>query len=148
MTPTLFVMIGLPGAGKTTLAKRLEAEHSALRLTPDGWMLPLFGVPEVDEKRATVEALLWGVAERALRLGVNVVLDYGLWGRSERDDYRARGEAAGARVEMIYLDVPHEELWRRLEIRNENLDPSTPFITREELEAYIAMFQPPTAGEL
>ncbi len=31
---TLHLMVGLPCAGKTTLACRLEVEHSALRLTP------------------------------------------------------------------------------------------------------------------
>jgi ABC-type molybdenum transport system ATPase subunit/photorepair protein PhrA len=31
---------GLPGAGKTTLDKRLATEHHALRLTPDAWMIP------------------------------------------------------------------------------------------------------------
>jgi predicted kinase len=148
MRPTLFVMVGLPGAGKTTLAKRLEAEHSALRLTPDEWMLPLFGAADLTEERGTLEALLWGIAERSLRLGLNVVLDYGLWARCEREDYRARGQAAGARVEITYLNVPKEELWRRLEIRNENADGTAPRITRDELEQYIAMFQPPTDDEI
>ena len=40
---TLFLMVGLPGAGKTTRAKELAAEHGALRLSPDAWMIPLFG---------------------------------------------------------------------------------------------------------
>ncbi|WP_302061230.1 AAA family ATPase [Streptomyces sp. A3M-1-3] len=30
---TLFITCGLPGSGKTTLARRLEQEQSALRLT-------------------------------------------------------------------------------------------------------------------
>jgi predicted kinase len=41
--PTLYVMVGLPGAGKTTYARHLEAEKQVLRLTPDEWMIPLFG---------------------------------------------------------------------------------------------------------
>ncbi|MFL6043878.1 MAG: AAA family ATPase [Propionibacteriaceae bacterium] len=36
-------MVGLPAAGKTTRAKELAVAHQALRLTPDHWMIPLFG---------------------------------------------------------------------------------------------------------
>ncbi len=35
MPPTLFLTVGLPGTGKTTAARRIEAEHGALRLTKD-----------------------------------------------------------------------------------------------------------------
>jgi predicted kinase len=31
---TLFLMVGLPGAGKTVRAKELAAQHRALRLSP------------------------------------------------------------------------------------------------------------------
>lgn len=34
MTPTLHLLVGLPGSGKTTLARRLEQDLPALRLTP------------------------------------------------------------------------------------------------------------------
>lgn len=46
---TLHMMCGLPGAGKTTLARRLEREHRALRLTPDEWVTPLYG-PELSQE--------------------------------------------------------------------------------------------------
>ena len=36
---TLLLMVGLPGAGKTTRAKELAAAYRALRLTPDEWMI-------------------------------------------------------------------------------------------------------------
>jgi hypothetical protein len=87
-TPTLHLIIGLPGSGKTTLAKQLERQHSALRLTPDEWVTRLFGVEvpeEPDIARDTVETLLWQIATRALSLGVDVVLDFGCWARGARD---------------------------------------------------------------
>lgn len=43
MRPTLFLTVGLPGAGKTTAARRIEAEHDALRLTNNEWMKALDG---------------------------------------------------------------------------------------------------------
>ena len=81
-------MVGLPGAGKTTRAKELAATHQALRLTPDHWMIPLFGDPMADGKRFVLEGRLISVALQALRLGTSVVLDYGLWGRDERSALR------------------------------------------------------------
>ncbi|ULH15835.1 AAA family ATPase [Deinococcus sp. KNUC1210] len=148
--PTLFIMVGLPGAGKTTLAKQLEQQHAALRLTPDDWMMPLFGWGQFENKREVVEALLWTIAARTLSLGVNVVLDYGLWGRSERDDYRARAAAVGARVQLHYLDAPFDELWRRIEARNQALRAGEVPISRTQLEEYWSIFDPqrPTAEEL
>ena len=148
MVATLFIMVGLPGAGKTTLAKQLEAEHHALRLTKDDWMMPLFGWGEFGDKREVVEALLWDMGARALTLGVNVVLDYGLWGRSEREDYRARAQALGARVVMHFLDVEHDELRRRMEQRNQSPGLTDVPITAEQLEGYLTVFQRPTDEEM
>lgn len=89
MTATLHLIVGLPGSGKTTLARRLEQADHAIRLTPDEWMQPLFGAGESGGKRWVLESqLLWSVAARALSLGVSVVLDYGLWAREEREFFR------------------------------------------------------------
>lgn len=38
---TLFLICGLPGAGKTTLARQLEHAQPALRLCPDEWIVGL-----------------------------------------------------------------------------------------------------------
>lgn len=41
--PTMFLMVGLPGAGKTVRARELAAARHALLLNPDAWMIPLLG---------------------------------------------------------------------------------------------------------
>jgi predicted kinase len=143
--PALHVVVGLPGAGKTTLARRLEAELPALRLTPDEWMVPLFGEPEADGKRDDVEGLLIRVALRTLALGVDVVLDFGVWSRDERTCLRHLAAGVGATTRLHYLPVEPETQWRRLSARDE----ATSFrIGRVDMDLYATMFEEPSAEEL
>jgi predicted kinase len=100
---TMLQVVGLPGAGKTTRAKELAAANRALRLTPDHWMIPLFGDPMADGKRFVLEGRLISIALRALRLGTSVVLDYRLWGRDERSALRRLAHSAGASCQVVYL---------------------------------------------
>jgi len=36
---TLHLICGLPGSGKTTLSKKIEAETGAIRFCPDEWII-------------------------------------------------------------------------------------------------------------
>src|SRR5688572_19704327 len=106
---TLHLMVGLPCAGKTTLARQLEQDYSALRLTPDEWQIRFFGHDVEEEahnaRHDLIESMLWDIAARVLALGVNVILDFGFWAMVERDDYRLRASKLGASSEIHYLDV-------------------------------------------
>ena len=145
----MVLIVGLPGAGKTSLGRRLEEERKALRLTPDEWMDALFNTNEFDGRRWVLESqLFWGVAARALELEVNVILDYGCWSEEERDLFRTRAQQLGASAEIVVLDLPIEVLWGRIERRNANLPPGTFSISREELVEWSTRFELPTADEL
>lgn len=146
--PTLILMCGLPGSGKTTLAKRLERERPALRLTPDEWMGPLFGDGYNEKGRAAVEALQWKIADRALGLGVDVILDFGFWSRQERDDFRSRAAALGARTEVRFLDAPRDELLARLAARDASRTPDTFRVDGAHLDLWSKQFEPPASDEL
>jgi len=149
---TLHLMVGLPCSGKTTLALTLEREHSAIRLTVDEWHLRLFGQdaedPEHNARHSLIESLLWDVASRALALGTNVILDFGFWAREEREDYRSRAKELGASSEVHFLDVPHDELLRRLAQRHIQLSEFSFRIPEEMMKPWIAFFQKLTPDEL
>ena len=148
MMPTLHLMVGLPCSGKTTLAKKLERDLPALRLTPDEWMARVVGDGYDEDKRAVVEAMLWEVAAQCLRLDVNVVLDYGFWAKSERDDFRTRAAQIGAETKIHFLDVARDELLKRLAHRNANLPDDTFHIEASDLETWLTMFEVPMPDEL
>ncbi|HQZ98585.1 MAG TPA: AAA family ATPase [Thermoflexales bacterium] len=151
---TLHLMVGLPGAGKTTLAKQLERALPALRLTPDEWQIPLFGQDFLEDEAAhnqrhdLIESLLWNIAARALELGVNVILDYGFWAKVERDDFRARAAKLGAGFQIHFVDVDEAELLARVTRRNAENRADAYAIPAEKIKQWFAFFQRPTPEEL
>jgi predicted kinase len=91
--PRLIIICGLPGAGKTTLAKELERDLQAVRFCPDEWMEE-FAIDRWDEpRRAKIEAFQWKLGQRLLELGQTIIIEWGTWGRSERDALRLGASA-------------------------------------------------------
>lgn len=142
----LVLVVGLPGAGKTTLARSLAGRHDAVRLNPDEWMTDL-GVDLFDAAfRDRLERRLVLLARQLLERGGRVVVEFGSWARDERDQLLEMGRAAGAAVELHVLDPGVEELWRRLSRRN--AEPGEVVVDRPTLEACLAHWSPPDTDEL
>src|SRR5947207_2676510 len=99
MTTTLILTCGLPGSGKTTLARRLAAERDAQRLTKDEWVRDLGGDLWDEQLRIRLEGKLIELAFELLAVGRSCILDFGLWSREERDTLRLRARQLGVRVE-------------------------------------------------
>jgi len=148
---TLHLMVGLPCSGKTTLSRKLERELPALRLTPDEWHIRFYGQdaehPEHTVRHSLIEERLWEIGRRVLELGSDVILDYGLWAREEREDYRQRAKQLGAACRVHYLDVQDDELIRRLRERNSRPSAEYFLIPEEAMRPWISIFEVPTADE-
>jgi predicted kinase len=145
---TMFLMVGLPGAGKTTRANELAAVHRALRLTPDHWMIPLFGESMAGGKRFVLEGRLISVALQALRLGTSVVLDFGLWGRDERSALRWLARSAGAACQVIYLPVDLDVQLARIAHRQATAAHQTFPMSKSDVDQWREQFEVPDAAEV
>jgi len=142
--PRLIIVCGLPGSGKTTHARKLEARFGAIRFAPDEW-LDALALDLYDEaKREKIEALQWKLARQLLAHGLSVIIEWGTWGKSERDALRLGARALGAAVELHYLSAPVDVLFERIQSRSlEN-----PPIALDQLSQWAEIFQAPTAEEL
>ncbi len=145
---TVYLIVGLPGAGKTTYAKELESSASALRLTPDEWQIILFGDQNPPDKRDLVEGKLVELGMRAAQLGINVVLDFGFWGKDERSALRWIAGAVGACAQVVYLPIDHEEQRRRITRRSRLTPEQTFHMSDVELAQWRTQFQAPDDDEV
>ncbi len=146
--PTLILLCGLPGAGKTTLAKQLAEERSAIRFCPDEWLIELGIDPFNNEARDRLEKQLWKFSQELLRMGQGVILENGFWSRKERDDKRLWARAHNRAVELHYLDLPINVLWQRLDARNKQNSESIVRLSREQLEHWASKLEAPDSAEL
>ena len=141
--PRLIIVCGLPGSGKTRLAKELESRLRAVRFSPDEWLQALSLEIYDEERRGKIEALQWKFAQELLALGLTVIIEWGTWGRTERDTLRLGARALGAAVELHYLSAPADVLFHRIQRRGLEKPP----IERDALSRCVEIFQVPTAEE-
>jgi len=72
-----------------------------------------------------------------------VIIEWGTWGRSERDALRIRARELGAAVELRYVKAPIDVLFERVQQRRLEDPP----MTREQLLGWSKTFIEPTDDE-
>ncbi|CAK7288469.1 AAA family ATPase [Streptomyces misionensis] len=153
--PRAILMSGLQGSGKTTLARALE-EAGFRRLCPDEEMFRRYGHYGRDFPRGEFKVreapVLKDIAlelQELLAAGHEVVVDHGLWTPEERGQWAATVMEAGGEPVLIYLPVPHEVRWDRIQKRNAQslVDANSIEFSEEDLLRHAGRFHPPTADE-
>jgi predicted kinase len=125
MMATLHLLYGFTGAGKTTFARKLETELSALRFTPDEWIVQLYGnnppAEHVLEYFERVTNLIWKLTMQLLCSDRDVILDFGFWSRISRDEARSKAQSADAKVKLYFISCTEETMRQRVLKRSTDL---------------------------
>jgi predicted kinase len=104
-----------------------------------------FSLDLYDEKRREgIEALQWKLAQELLAQGLIIIIEWGTWGRTERDTLRLGARSLGAAVELHYLPASIDVLFDRIRSRSRENPP----IVRETISRWFEIFQSPTSEEM
>ncbi|GAB5387315.1 MAG: bifunctional aminoglycoside phosphotransferase/ATP-binding protein [Alphaproteobacteria bacterium] len=155
--PRLVVISGLSGSGKTTLARGLAHQMpggaGAVHLTTDRTRKMLWGAkptdklppdayrPEISRK---VIAEIERRAEICLRNGQSVVVDGIMNFKARRVLFEDLAKRTGAEFDGLWLDVPADELRRRVGIRAKGTSESDAGV--DILEGQLKGFRPAAFG--
>ncbi len=158
MSGTLHLLIGPVGAGKTTVARRLEREHRAVRFDLDDWMADLYGAdprPEsgrlawYGERVDRCLGLIHDLSVRVADLGSDVVLEVGLVQRAPRLRFYERCAASGHELVVLCLDAPRELRRERVRSRNSQQGETWSMHVPDAIfELASDAWQPPEADEI
>ena len=137
--------------GKTTYARKLEEELGAVVLSIDEVMLTLFpdGAGEMHDTYALrTEQYLLSLSLKILESGTDVILDWGLWTRVQRDRLREFYRAHNFPCEIHYLRISRAEWEKRIRGRNARpADASCYYVDKGLLEKVESLFEEPDVEE-
>jgi len=157
--PSIHLVCGSTGAGKTTYATELAERLAGVRFSIDDWMSALFWMdaPEPLDpvwSMARVERCngqIWRTAADVAGRGVPCVLDLGFSTVEQRARFLRLAAEANLTVRLHYLEAPAQERWRRVLARNAQAGEAgrLPFaVTREMFDFVEGLFEAPTAEEM
>ncbi len=117
----VILLCGKVCAGKSFYAEKLKKERNIVVLSVDELMLSLFPEHLGDRHCETVrksKEFLSLQAEKIAAAGCDVLLEYGLWGKAERDELRERFESLGHEVQLVYIKASDEKILENAKKRN------------------------------
>lgn len=149
---TLHFLCGKAGAGKSTLARQLAAQHGAILLSEDIWLSRLFGdrMQTFDDYRVYAQrakTVSGPLVVDLLKAGQNVVLDYPANTRAARAWFRSLFEEARAAHVLHYVDVPDATCLQQIGQRNAERPEGSHQLSEADFAYISSFFEAPDVGE-
>jgi predicted kinase len=153
MAATLYCIFGKIAAGKTSLARKLAAEHAAVLICEDEWLVRLEAeIKTFDDFRTHARRLRAAITPHVidlLRLGISVVLDFPGNTPKDRAWIRSIFESGRAEHELHVIEAGDELCKARLRTRNETKPEGLYFghVSEDIFDPVASLIVPPSEAE-
>jgi predicted kinase len=147
--PILYLFVGYPGAGKTTVANYICESTGAFHIWADRERHNMFPNPTHSaEESLELYRQLNDVTQEMLASGSSVVFDTNFNFRKDRDHLRAIAAEAGATVCLIWMKTD-ETIARERALHNDHAERNgySDTMTAETFERIVGHLEPPTDDE-
>jgi predicted kinase len=150
---TLHFICGKAASGKTTLARKLAAQHAAVVFCEDEWVTLLgWDNPTLADQINHMKLLrtaLKPLAIQLLTLGTSIVFDFAGNTPTHRAWVKSIFESTGADHVLHVIEASDDFCKARLRHRNETKPDGLYFghVSEERFDEVTRYFQPPTAEE-
>lgn len=149
VAPTLYMMLGYPGAGKTTTAEFIAKETGAIHLNSDRFRLHLYRQPKFTEEEHTIiyRALDY-LTELLLTNGTSVIYDANLNRLVYRQAKYAIADRTNATAKLVWVKSDVEIARKHATVLADN-NPHRPFgnMSSEMFERLVGDIQTPSSDE-
>lgn len=148
-TPTLFLMVGYPGSGKTTTSHIIHELTGAVHIWADRERRKMFGNPSHSRSEShELYSELNRHVDELLAAGRSVIFDTNFNFRRDRAHLRRIATSHSAHTVLIWVQVPKELARSRAQHeRHASTNHYSYIIRDEDFERMTSHLEPPTPGE-
>ena len=149
MKPTLYIFVGYPGAGKTTISEVIAEQTGATHLWADHIRRERYGKPLYTQSvNDALYAYLNNKTATLLHSGKSVIFDTNFNYRRDRDLLRKIAADNKAQTVLVWVNTPRDTAEHRATVAPPNLRHRVHGImTKEHFNEIADKLEPPSADE-
>jgi predicted kinase len=149
--PEIIFCCGKICSGKSTFAKYLENEYMYFHFSADEWMLHFYKETSdrliFERNLQKCKDMIYKLSEKILSKSMNVVLDFGFWTNSERQQYKRYFIDLGYQATIVYFPITFDNQIKNMKQRQIKDIPNHYKFSVDSIKELNSKFEEPNEEE-
>lgn len=149
--PTLFILVGIPGSGKTYLARQLSQQLKISRVSAEQIRLTILNQPSLSKsEERLVRKIAFFLIEELLKQGLSVICDLPATKNNQRAELNKLAKIHKFQVVTIHQQIDKQAAWLRCQSRHSHQidDKYALNLDKEVFEILCGQLQPPVGNRV